>query len=118
MLGVNPALYCLAYSLQHYAAWCIHSNTLLPSSFTPTLCCLVYSLQHWSNFKRDCTSFYATSVISVLYIYTITIYSSHYFAPYSIIHSTHLMAYRLTWFILISYWRARYALPFIIASAG
>src|SRR6266567_5110446 len=106
MLGVNLTLCCLAYSLQHCTA------------FTPTLCCLVYSLQHWSNFKRDCTSFHTTSVISVLCIYMITIYSSHYFAPYSVMHSTHPMAYRSTWFVLMSYWRARHALPFIIVLVG
>src|SRR6266700_2307573 len=103
MLGVNPILCCLAYSLQYYTVWCIYSNALLPSAFTLMLCCLMHSLQHWNNFKRDCTSFYATSVISVLCIYTITIYSSHCFAPYSVVRSTHPTAYRSTWFVLISY---------------
>src|SRR6266571_8326750 len=103
MLGVNLILCCLSYSLQHCAAWCIHFNIVLLGIFTPTLCCLVYSFQHWSNFKRDCTFFYATSVISVLCMCVITIYSSHCFAPYFVVYSTYLMAYRLTWFMLISY---------------
>src|SRR6266567_2811397 len=37
----TPTLCCIhsnivLYSLQHCAAWCIHSNALLPSVFTPT----------------------------------------------------------------------------------
>src|SRR6266704_1928346 len=77
--------------------YCFHSNTLLPSVFTPTLCCLVHLLQYWSNFKRDCTFFHATSVISILCIYMITIHSSYCLTSYSVMRFTYLTAYRSTW---------------------